>query len=372
MTVLVLLIALIFAIIVTPLVRLLALRINFVAVPKSNRAHQVVTPLMGGVALYIGLVGAVIVLALAAGPFIEDDTSMTNSELLVVMLTGTFLAAIGLYDDWRELPSKLKLVLQFIPVLALTLITDIRISMPIPEVINSIISICWFIYVINAYNYTDNMDGIAAMIALVAGTFFTVIAVITGQFWVGALAASIAGTSFGFLRYNLFEPGRKIFMGDVGTMFVGFLLAVIGLNLTFEAESPWVTWPVPVLVLGVPIFDTGMVFISRWRRGQSFLDGGTDHLSHRLSRLEFGRFGTPFAIGLLGAFLGCGALIVMQSDLENSLVTQALIGVFALYLLYKLEFSASYEFRTGKPSPANQSTETLPEPLNDQQSAIIH
>lgn len=355
MTILVLLIALIFALGVTPLVRQLALRINFVAIPKSDRAHTVVTPLMGGVALYVGLVGALVVLAIGTQLFSETlaslDTTLPLIDLLWVIIVGTTLALIGLWDDWRALDSKVKLVLQLIPICILALLTEVRTLMPVPELLNFLVTVCWFMYVINAFNYTDNMDGIAAMIATVAGAFFTVIAVINGQFLVASLAAAIAGTSFGFLRYNLFTNERKIFMGDVGTMFIGFLLAVVGVKLTFAAESPWVTWPVPVLVLGVPIFDTGMVFISRWRRGQSFLQGGTDHLSHRLARLDLGRFGTPFGIGLMGTFLGCIALIVMHSSLENSLAAQVFVALAALYTLYRLEFKASYHFRTGKPDP---------------------
>ncbi|GAB4509059.1 MAG: MraY family glycosyltransferase [Anaerolineae bacterium] len=364
MAVLVLMVALLFAVGVTPLVRQLALRINFVAVPKQDRLHTVVTPLMGGVALYIGLVGSILLLTVGATIVSESanlDTTFPFGELLMVMFVGTLLAGIGLWDDWRALDSKVKLGLQLIPVVLLALTTDVQIAMPVPEALNFLLTVCWFLYLINAYNYTDNMDGIAAMIATVAGIFFTVIAVITGQFLVASLAAAIAGTSFGFLRYNLFDPQRKIFMGDVGTMFIGFLLAVIGLKLSFAAESPWVTWPVPVLVLGVPIFDTGMVFISRWRRGQSFLAGGTDHLSHRLSRLDLGRYGTPFAVGLLGMCLGSVALIVMHSSLENSIAAQIFVALLALYALYRLEFKASYLFRTGKQEPVKVEPEPQPE-----------
>lgn len=370
MTVLVLLIALGFALGVTPLVRQLALRINFVAVPKKDRLHSVVTPLMGGVAVYIGLAGALGVLALFVMLFSttgELDSTLPYDEMLIIMVSGTILAAIGLWDDWQALPSRVKLLLQVVPVMLLVLTTDVKMAMPIPDVLNILLTICWFLYLINAYNYTDNMDGIAAMIAMVAGTFFAVIAIINGQFLLAALAAAIAGTSFGFLRYNLFGTSeKKIFMGDVGTMFIGFLLAVVGLKLSFEAESPWVTWPVPVLVLGVPIFDTGMVFISRWRRGQSFLQGGTDHLSHRFARLDFGRFGVPFAIGLIGAFLGCIALVVMHSTLQDSLAAQVVVGLSGLYLLYRMEFAASYEFITGKPKPIEEPSPTQQSKTSDE------
>ena len=353
MTIVVLLIALGFAIGMTPLVRQLALRINFVAAPKKDRLHTVATPLMGGVALYIALTGALLLLALilAISDSSDLDNTFTLTELFAVMLCGTFLAAIGLWDDWNDLNSKVKLALQFIPVVALTAATDIQMGLPVGEVFNIGLTVCWYLYVINAFNYTDNMDGISGMIATVAGMFFTVIALMNDQVLLGALAAALAGTSFGFLRYNLFVSEQKIFMGDVGTMFLGFLLATIGLMLSFPAESPWVTWPVPVLVLGVPIFDTAMVFISRWRRGVSFLQGGTDHLSHRFGRLAFGRYGVPFAIGLMGSALGCLALIVMTSDLENSLAAQALAGGCAFYMLYWLEFRVPREFITGKPKP---------------------
>ena len=354
MTVLVLLIALLFAVVVTPVVRQIALRINFVAVPKKDRAHKDVTPMMGGVAIYVSLTGALLILILVSRFDLTQadlDPTFPYNEMFAVLLSGTFLAAVGLWDDWRDLPSIPKLALQFIPIALLVTTTNVRIQMPVPEFLNILLTMLWFLFLINAFNYSDNMDGISSMIAVVAGAFFMVITVITEQYLLAALAAAIAGTSFGFLRYNLFETERKIFMGDVGTLFMGFLLAVVGLKISFEVESPWVTWPVPVLVLGVPIFDTGMAYISRMRRGVSFLQGGTDHLSHRLNRLGFGRFGTPFAIGLMGGCLGCIALVVMHSSLEDSLAAQVLVAASGLYVLYRLEFTVPYEFITGYPHP---------------------
>lgn len=366
MAVLVLITALIFAVVVTPMVRNLAIRIGFVAVPKSDRAHTKTTPLMGGVALYIGFMGAILLLAFIIQIVTTAETTdptLNFSELIIILVCGTVIAAVGLIDDWYTLPSYAKLGLQILPVLVLILVTDIRIEMPLPDIVNRGLSICWFLYVINAFNYTDNMDGIAGMIATVAGMFFTVITLINGQIMVAALAAAVAGTSAGFLRFNLFENERKIFMGDVGSLFLGFLLAVIGVKLTFPAESPWVTWPVPVIVLGIPIFDTALVFISRWRRGQSFLAGGTDHTSHRFKRLGFDRFGTPFAIGLLGSALGCAAIIIMNSSLEDSLAMQILVGCCGLYLLYRIEFAASYEFITGKSREQTSTSEEAENPI---------
>lgn len=353
MTVLVLLIALTFAIVVTPIVRQIALRINFVAVPRKDRSHQVVTPMMGGVALYIGLTGAIVLLAIIAALLstqVDWDNEWPFAELFIVLAVGTVIAAIGLWDDWKRLPPSMKALLQLVSVAILPFTTSVKIEMHIPDIINYTLTFCWFLYIINAFNFLDNMDGVAAMTATVAGMFFTVIAAINEQYLVAALASAIAGTSFGFLRYNLFKPDQAIFMGDTGSLFLGYLLAVLGIKLTFEAESPWITWPVPVLVLGLPIFDTAMVFISRMRRRQNFLKGGTDHVSHRLSRLGFDRYSVPFAIGLVGSGLGCTALLVMHSTLEESLAAQITTASVALYLLYRLEFTATHEFITGKVS----------------------
>jgi UDP-GlcNAc:undecaprenyl-phosphate/decaprenyl-phosphate GlcNAc-1-phosphate transferase len=355
MTIIVLLIAMGFALGVTPMIRELAIRLRFVAVPRNNRAHRVATPLMGGVALYLAFTIAIIALAVGGTLLLPEDqldATLPISHLLIVLACGTLVALVGLWDDWADLPSHLKLGLQVVPVIFLVFSTDIRINMPIPDVFNILLTLCWFLYIINAVNYMDNMDGVASMTAGVAAMFFTVVTIINGQFLIAALSAAVTGVAFGFLRYNLFEVERKIFMGDVGALFLGFLLAFIGLRLTFPAESPWVTWPVPVLILGVPVFDTALVFFSRWRRKEPFLNGGTDHLSHRLARLEFGRYGVPFAIGMLGSALGCAALLIMHSSLVNSLAAQIFVGLCALYLLYKLELRASHRLITGaEPTP---------------------
>ena len=359
MTIFVLLIALLFAMGVTPLIRELAYRINFVAIPKSDRLHTQTTPLMGGVALYIGFTVSILLLMIVIevfGVVREPDASLQFEDMLAILAGATAFAMIGLWDDWRDLNSKVKLLLQMVTVIAFVISTDTQIDMPIPDFLNTFFTICWFLYVMNAFNYMDNMDGVAGMTATVAGMFFTVIALINGQNLLAGLAAAVAGGSFGFLRYNLFHE-RKIFMGDVGSLFLGFLLAAIGLILRFQAESPLITWPVPVLILGVPIFDTALVFISRMRRGQSFLQGGTDHLSHRMSRMNFGRFGVPFAIGLLGSALGCTAIIIMYSTLEDSLAIQVFVAVCAAFMLWKLEYAPDYEFITGKSLPAENQVD---------------
>lgn len=357
MVTLILFTTLFFAVVTTPIVHKLAVRIDFVAYPRSDRAHAIPTPLMGGVAIYLGLALPISLMVLTIILFLPDyvDESLPLDELSVILASGTVLALVGLWDDWQTLQPRIKLLAEFLAISLVPFTTDVRISMPVPEAINVILTYLWLLYIMNAFNYLDNMDGAAAMTSVVAASFFAVIAVINGQFLVASMAAAMVGTSFGFLRYNLFDAHRKIFMGDVGSLFLGFLLAVLGVMLRFEAESPLITWPVPVLVLGIPIFDTAMVFISRTRRGKSFFSGGVDHTSHRLARLNLGHYGVPFALGLIGAALGCAAILVMHSDFFDSAVIQVTVVIAALYTLYKLEISATYEFRTGTPSQTSEA-----------------
>ncbi len=362
MAILALFTALLFAAASTPLVRRFALRMNFVDQPKADRAHAAVTPMMGGVAIYLSLTLAMLAFALLATTpltqaLVNIDVSMPWPELAAIILAGTVIAAVGLLDDRRPFPPRVKFALQVPAVLLLALTTSVKIALPIPEVLNIFLTLCWLLYIINAFNYLDNMDGVAATAGAVAATFFTVIAVMNRQVFVAVLAAALAGTLSGFLRYNLFTPNLKIFMGDSGSLFLGFLLAVLGVKLRFDTNTPWITWPIPVLVLGIPIFDTGLVFISRMRRRVGFLRGGIDHTSHRLLRLGLGQYGVPLALGLIGAALGCAALILVHGTLLDSVFVQVIVALIALYALYRLEFKASFELRTGKPAPSGAENE---------------
>ena len=149
--------------------------------------------------------------------------------------------------------------------------------------LNIAATLVWVVGITNAMNLLDNMDGLSGGIAAIAALFFLLFAAMSKQYLVGALAAALVGACVGFLFYNL-NPA-SIFMGDTGSLFLGFTLAAVGIKLRFPDNSAFVTWMVPVLVLAVPIFDTTLVIISRLRRGLNPLTTpGKDHLSHRLAR----------------------------------------------------------------------------------------
>jgi UDP-GlcNAc:undecaprenyl-phosphate GlcNAc-1-phosphate transferase len=197
-----------------------------------------------------------------------------------------------------------------------------------------------------SFSILDHMDGLCAGIAAVAAGFFTLSATLNGQTMVRTLGAAAFGAALGFLRWN-FNPA-KIFMGDGGAMFLGFLMATLGLKIRPEGSHFPATWLVPVLILGVPIFDTTLVSISRARRGLlPFTSPGKDHAAHRLSNMGLGQRGAVLSLyGLAVIFGGLGVLapflsLTLESTLAGILVVAGLIAILLLE-------SAPYE-RQAKP-----------------------
>ena len=219
------------------------------------------------------------------------------------------MAAIGLWDDRRALPPKIKLALQLIPA-TVVFIAGVRVNLPLAEssglntFLNYLVTICWILFITNAVNFLDNADGIAIMTSASTSAIFLLIAVLNGQELVSILAAAILGASLGFARYNLPLPKSTIFMGDSGSLFLGFLLAVLGVKIRVPTNNIQITWMVPIIVLGLPMFDTTMVFISRKRRGISFFQGGVDHTTHRLARLGMDSLSVALTVSLISGALG--------------------------------------------------------------------
>jgi UDP-GlcNAc:undecaprenyl-phosphate GlcNAc-1-phosphate transferase len=154
-----------------------------------------------------------------------------------------------------------------------------------------------------------------------------------GQFLVSSLAAAVLGACLGFLRYN-FKPAQ-IFMGDVGALFLGFLLAVLGLQLRFPDNSNFVTWMVPVMILGLPIFDTTLVVVSRLRRGISPGTAGKDHTSHRLVALGFSQREAVLILYLFAGMFGLAALFITEATVLEGYVLGTAVALVALYAIWQ-------------------------------------
>ncbi len=342
--------ALVFASIGTPAARRTAFKLGLISMPRADRAHSEPTAMLGGVAIYLGATVALLLGGIGAWIFLGGWRNL--DELASILAGATVMSAVGLWDDRVRLKPLAKLLPQFVAV-ALPILAGVHVSLPFPFLVNVGLTVVWVLYVTNAINFSDNMDGVAAGTSLIAAAFFTLIAAVNGQHLVAALAAAVMGACLGFLRHNLPLPRASIFMGDAGALFLGFILANLGIKLRFPDNVNFVTWMVPVLVLGMPLFDTTMVFISRFRRGVSPLQGGTDHTSHRLARLGLEPLGATLTLDLFSGALGMIAMFVMQANLTEGYVMGGLTLLTACYALWLLDWRLSYKLRTGK----NDATE---------------
>jgi UDP-GlcNAc:undecaprenyl-phosphate GlcNAc-1-phosphate transferase len=189
------------------------------------------------------------------------------------------------------------------------------------------------------------MDGLSAGVSGVAASFILLLGVQNDQYLVAALAAAILGACLGFLRYN-FKPAR-IFMGDAGSLFLGFLLAVLCIQLRFPENVNFVTWMVPVFIMGVPIFDTTLVIISRMRRRVNPLTtAGKDHLSHRLVRRGYSEMEAVLILYLFGGSFGMAALFTTTASVEEGYVLGVTAAVLGLYAIFRLERRKDIQERT--------------------------
>jgi len=201
------------------------------------------------------------------------------------------------------------------------------------------------------------MDGLCAGIAAMASVFFAMLAYLNGQTLVSVLAAAVLGAAAGFLRWN-FKPA-KIFMGDGGAMFLGFLMATLSLKLRLEHAAHFSAWLAPVLVLGATIFDTTLVTISRSRRGLlPFAAPGKDHAAHRLANLGLGQRGAVLMMYLLGAISGSLAILVSYLPTRQALIVAALVvaaGLIGVALLESVPFERQQESPQPHPSGCEDS-----------------
>lgn len=275
----------------TPIVRWVARQGGWVAIPVAEKWHDTPTTLLGGVAIFIGGATA---LAISGG---------LSAFPVRVWGGAVLLFGAGLADDLWGLRPATKLVTQ-IGSAALVLSAGLLFAPSAPVWISGPLTLIWLLGLPNALNLLDAMDGVAASVAILAAVFLGLVAGFQGLGALVVAAAALAGATAGFLVYNV-APAR-IFMGDCGSLFLGYVLAVLGLGVQ-GAGGGVGSVLIPVLVLVVPIFDTTFVSITRIRRGQPVTHGGTDHTMHRLVRLGWSERHAPLLLcsgGLLGGGIG--------------------------------------------------------------------
>jgi UDP-GlcNAc:undecaprenyl-phosphate/decaprenyl-phosphate GlcNAc-1-phosphate transferase len=309
----------------TFLARSAALHFHWLDQPSHRKVHANPIPLLGGVAMYLAFLLSVLV----------TNSQTVFKEGATVLVGATLLLVVGIVDDRRGLSPLTKLLAQ-VSAAVLLVVSGIGVRfLPFPW-LDLLATILWVAAICNAMNLLDNMDGLSAGVAAIACAFFTLLALWHGQIWVSIVAAVLVGATIGFLRFN-WNPAT-IFMGDAGSLLLGFLLAVLAIKLRFPQVDPQRTWPIPLLILAVPIFDTTLVTISRLRRGVPISSGGRDHVSHRLVRLGLSvrqAVATIYLVAILCGGAAISALLVPGPTYVYGLV--ALIGLAGLFALVALE-----------------------------------
>jgi UDP-GlcNAc:undecaprenyl-phosphate/decaprenyl-phosphate GlcNAc-1-phosphate transferase len=317
--------ALVLAISGTPVMRLVALRFGVVDQPAARKIHANPVPLLGGAAIYIAFI---VVL------FLLGDRRYIH-EVVGIFIGATLVSLMGVVDDRWGLGSYFKLGGQLVAACIL-IYSGVQVSI-FGGWLDILVTIAWVVGITNAMNLLDNMDGLSGGIAMIAAVFFTLLAALSNQYMVGALAAALAGACAGFLVYN-WNPAH-IFMGDTGSLFLGFLLAAVGIKLRFPSNSDTITWMIPVLVLALPVFDTTLVFISRLRRGKNPLTTpGKDHISHRLAFLTGSRREAVLLCYLIAGAAGVSSLFIIRATWVEATVVGVAVLLAALYGIWWLEF----------------------------------
>jgi UDP-GlcNAc:undecaprenyl-phosphate GlcNAc-1-phosphate transferase len=314
-----------------------AIGAGLVAQPTQDRYHRSVIPLGGGIAIFstisIIILTAILMVKFLIAPgylnwlgssvTIHTEGFISKiSQLLIILVVVFFVFLLGLWDDKKHLSPSFKLVVEFVIAIIAAFFADIRFELFIEsKIVTSILSAVWIVLIINAFNFLDNMDGASAGIAAIISCILLTAATLSGQVFVGGLTLVFIGTLSGFLVFNF--PPAKIFMGDAGSLVVGFFVALLTVRTTYyhQAQSgQWYPVFMPLLVMAVPLYDFISVTLLRLSQGKSPFIGDTQHFSHRLKRRGLSDTQTVLTLYLATLCTGLGAIFLYQVNLAGAIL----------------------------------------------------
>lgn len=359
----------------TSVMRHLALRWRILDHPGDRKTQKRPVPLLGGIAIvvtfYIMVMGSLLLvqpvrefgiqwLETHVFQFLGKDHEI---KLLGISAGGILIALLGLTDDLQTLRPWLKLLGQCVAAAVLVL-SDMKLNLfseewlggGTAEFASAFFTILWVVFLTNSMNLLDNMDGLSAGVAAIAAFSFFICALRTDEAFICVLLMVFAGSVLGFLIHNL-HPAR-IYMGDAGAMFCGYILATISILITFYDESTpsRVAIVAPLLALSVPIFDTVSVVYIRWRAKVPIFQGDRRHFSHRLVNIGMTQQQAVEFIYLVAAVTGLGAGLLRQVNTVGTIIIMA--QTFGLFLLLVLIMSAGNKRWRVHPSEAAKTQET--------------
>lgn len=327
----------IFTFVATPNVRRIAFKIGEGAVDKprdARRMHKKPTPRIGGLAIIFGFIVPIIT-AMIFSKICDDSQFWKQFSPITRQLSGTLagagiIAIMGFIDDCKDLPAKLKFIVQIAAALVVIFVGDIKINVftnpnflsnnpywILPEWLSIIITVIWIVFITNAVNFIDGLDGLAAGVSAIMSVSLVFISIRVGEYPIAILGIALMGSCFGFLPFN-FNPA-KIFMGDTGSTFLGFMLATLSIQGVFKSYAV-ISFAVPLLILGLPLFDALFAMIRRILRGESPMKADRGHLHHRLVDMGFSQKQTVFILYAISGVLGITAVLLAESGVLRALL----------------------------------------------------
>ena len=345
-------VALVISFIATPLVKKLAYKVGAVDVPKDNRRmHDHPIPRMGGLAIFLGFLLSVLL-------FLDLDSQMRG-----MLLGASIIVVLGIFDDIYSLGAKLKFLIQIGAALVAVLSGSVIETLSNPNVFSADlywdlgwlsipVTVLWIVAITNAVNLIDGLDGLACGVSTISSMTLLVIALVVSEGDVAILMAALAGGCIGFLPYNM-NPA-KIFMGDTGSTFLGYILAVVSVQGLFKFYTI-ISFAVPFLMLGLPIFDTAFAFIRRIAHGQSPMHADRSHVHHRLIDMGFNQKQAVAVLYIISAILGLSAVVLTTNGTVRAmlfLVALFVAGGMAGMIFLGHNGNHNSESRSGGKKPA--------------------
>ncbi|MBP5199605.1 MAG: undecaprenyl/decaprenyl-phosphate alpha-N-acetylglucosaminyl 1-phosphate transferase [Schwartzia sp.] len=325
------LIATVAALLLTPVVIRLAFRTGALDAPDARKVHKKPIPRIGGLAIYAAFMVAMLLLLETAE--IPEETSQ---GVIGLFIGGSLIVALGLWDDYVSLPARVKLLGQILCAWA-AVAFGVRIDfitsfsgeiMYLYDYVTIPLTIFWMVGITNTVNLIDGLDGLAAGVATIASLTICLVALRIDILVVALVTAALGGAAFGFLFYN-FNPA-KIFMGDTGSMFLGFMLSGISIVGVMKSAA-MIALVVPVLALGLPIMDTTFAIVRRWLAGAPIMKPDKGHLHHRLLNLGFSQRQAVLLMYVISAILGSGAIVMTAVSPRTAILILLLVVAVVLY-----------------------------------------
>ena len=335
--VLALLVALVVSFLMTPVVKTFAYKVGAIDVPKdARRMHKIPIPRLGGLAIFIGFIVSILL-------FVKITPEMQS-----ILLGAVIIVVLGVVDDIMALPALLKFVVQIVAALipALNGVQIIAFSNPnifsdnIYWVLGNLsipFTVLWIVAITNSVNLIDGLDGLANGVSAISATTMLVIALVGGQTQVAIVLAALVGGCVGFMPYNM-NPA-KMFMGDTGATFLGYILATMSIQGLFKYYAV-ISFVVPFLSLGLPIFDTAFAFIRRIAHGQSPMHADRSHIHHRLIDMGLNQKQAVATLYVISAILGLSAVVLTTGGEQKAMLlflTLCIVGVVAARVVFPKE-----------------------------------